>query len=63
MVVRADARELTLEHMLERAAELEWVIGGTDCGLGTRVGNPRTPSEGARAATERLWGGDHTHAH
>jgi 5-methyltetrahydropteroyltriglutamate--homocysteine methyltransferase len=48
----------------------ERVIGGTDCGLGTRVGHPRIGwakfealSEGARAATERVWGGDHTYAH
>jgi 5-methyltetrahydropteroyltriglutamate--homocysteine methyltransferase len=48
----------------------ESVIGGTDCGIGTRVGHPKIGwakfnalSEGARLATEQLWGGDHAHAH
>src|ERR1700730_4397854 len=48
----------------------ESVIGGTDCGIGTRVGHPKigwakfhAVSEGARLATEELWGGDHAHAH
>jgi 5-methyltetrahydropteroyltriglutamate--homocysteine methyltransferase len=42
----------------------ENVIGGTDCGVGTRVGHPTIGwakfdalSEGARMASDRLWGG------
>jgi 5-methyltetrahydropteroyltriglutamate--homocysteine methyltransferase len=45
------------------------VIGGADCGIGTRVGHPKIGwakfealSQGARLASERLWGGDHAHA-
>ena len=41
----------------------ENVIAGTDCGIGTRVGHPkiawakfRAMAEGARLATEQLWG-------
>jgi 5-methyltetrahydropteroyltriglutamate--homocysteine methyltransferase len=44
----------------------ENVIGGTDCGIGTRVGHPKIGwakfealSEGARLASQRLWGGSH----
>jgi 5-methyltetrahydropteroyltriglutamate--homocysteine methyltransferase len=46
----------------------ENLIGGTDCGIGTRVGHPKIGwakfealSQGARTATDRIWGGDHKH--
>jgi 5-methyltetrahydropteroyltriglutamate--homocysteine methyltransferase len=46
----------------------ENLIGGTDCGIGTRVGHPKIGwakfqalSEGARTATDRIWGGEHAH--
>jgi 5-methyltetrahydropteroyltriglutamate--homocysteine methyltransferase len=41
----------------------ESVMGGTDCGLGPRVGDPQIAwakfeamAEGARLATKELWG-------
>jgi 5-methyltetrahydropteroyltriglutamate--homocysteine methyltransferase len=41
----------------------ENVMGGTDCGLGPRVGDPKIAwakfeamAEGARIATKELWG-------
>jgi 5-methyltetrahydropteroyltriglutamate--homocysteine methyltransferase len=46
----------------------ENLIGGTDCGIGTRVGHPKIGwakfealSEGARTATDQVWGGVRTH--
>ncbi|HKV54499.1 MAG TPA: cobalamin-independent methionine synthase II family protein [Candidatus Binataceae bacterium] len=57
--------ELVAER-LTRYAQLvgrENVIAGTDCGLGTRVGHPKIAwakfealAEGARIASQRLWG-------
>jgi 5-methyltetrahydropteroyltriglutamate--homocysteine methyltransferase len=45
-----------------RVAGRENVIGGTDCGIGTRVGHPsicwakfRSMAEGARMASKELW--------
>jgi 5-methyltetrahydropteroyltriglutamate--homocysteine methyltransferase len=45
-----------------RVAGKENVIGGTDCGIGTRVGHPsigwakfRAMADGARLATKQLW--------
>ena len=55
-----------LPERLVRYAELvgrENVLAGTDCGLGTRVGDPsicwakfEAMAEGARRATKILWG-------
>lgn len=57
--------ELVAERLVRYANIVgrERVYAGTDCGLGTRVGHPQIAwakfeamAEGARIATERLWG-------
>jgi 5-methyltetrahydropteroyltriglutamate--homocysteine methyltransferase len=57
--------ELVAQRLMTYARLMgkENVIAGTDCGMGSRVGHPevcwakfRMMSEGARLATERLWG-------
>ena len=57
--------ELVSERLLKyaRLVGRENVIAGTDCGLGTRVGHPKIAwakfqamAEGARLATQELWG-------
>ena len=59
--------DLVAERLLRyaRLVGRENVLGGTDCGLGTRVGHPaicwakfETLAEGARRATKALWGRD-----
>ena len=56
--------QLVAERLLRYANIVgrENVMGGTDCGLGTRVGHPsiawakfRALSEGAQLASEQLW--------
>jgi 5-methyltetrahydropteroyltriglutamate--homocysteine methyltransferase len=60
-----EAPGLVAERLLKYANVVgrENVIGGTDCGLGTRVGHPslawakfRAMAEGARQATQQAWG-------
>jgi 5-methyltetrahydropteroyltriglutamate--homocysteine methyltransferase len=57
--------ELVAQRLINYARLMgrENVIAGTDCGMGSRVGHPevcwakfRAMAEGARLATERLWG-------
>src|SRR2546427_2954140 len=57
--------ELVAERLIKYATLVgrEWVIAGTDCGLGTRVGHPKIAwakfealAEGAQLATQQLWG-------
>ena len=57
--------ELVAQRLLKYASLLgrENVIAGTDCGIGSRVGHPevcwanfKAMAEGARIASERLWG-------
>ena len=62
--------ELVAERLVKYAGLVgrENVIAGTDCGLGPRVGHPRISwakfeamAEGARLATQRLWGREEEH--
>jgi 5-methyltetrahydropteroyltriglutamate--homocysteine methyltransferase len=60
-----EAPELVAERLIKYASVVgrENVIAGTDCGIGSRVGHPevcwaklRAMAEGARLASQQLWG-------